>query len=124
VAVTEPRLQRRELDPLGEELPFLAEVAHRVLGERLERLRYAAALFGELPFELRLLEHASRRKARSVAVEAGAAHGEKLPLVHVLEETVRRDVDQANAPAHEGERTRVRKASGLRRSNVHHDANA
>ena len=61
--VAEARLQRRELDPLGEQLPFLAQVAHRVLGERLERFGDTTSLFGERPFELRLLEHAARCEA-------------------------------------------------------------
>src|SRR6266516_1806541 len=47
MTVTEARLHRRELDPLGQQLPFLAQVAHRVLRERLERLGDPAALFSE-----------------------------------------------------------------------------
>ncbi len=47
VPVAEPRLQRRELDPVGEQLALVAEVAQRVVGERLERLGDAPLLVGE-----------------------------------------------------------------------------
>src|SRR6266550_612434 len=124
MTVTKARLHRRKLDPLRQQLSFLPQVAHRVLCKRLERFGDPAALFGELPFELPLIEHLSRRKASSIAVETGATHGQQLALMHVLEETVSRHIDQADASAHERERPRIWKAAGLRRSDVDHDAHA
>ena len=122
MAVTEARLQSRELDPFGEQLPFLPEVAHRVLGKCLERFGDSAALFGELPFELPLLEHVPRRKTRSIAVETSAANGQELSLVHMLEEAVGHHVDQPDASTYECERSWIWKASGLRRGHVDHYA--
>jgi hypothetical protein len=116
------RSQRRKLDPLRQELSFLPQVAHRVLCKRLERFSDPAALFGELPFELPLLEYLSRRKTCSVAVETGSAHGQQLTLVHVFEETFSRHIDQADSSAHECKRSWIWKAAGLRRSDVDHDA--
>ena len=59
VAVAKAGRERREIDPFREQLSLLAQVAHRVLGERLECLGDAAALFAEHAFELSLVEHAS-----------------------------------------------------------------
>ena len=47
VPVAEPRPQRRKVDPLREEPALLAQVAHRVVGERLQRLGHPALLLGE-----------------------------------------------------------------------------
>ena len=47
VPVAKPRLEGWEADPLGEQPPLLPEVAHRVLGEGLERLGHSAALLAE-----------------------------------------------------------------------------
>jgi hypothetical protein len=124
VAIAESRRQRRKVDSLGEHLSFLAQVAHRVLGEGLERLGDAAALVAERPFQLALLEDAAGRQARAVAVEPGPADRDQLTLVEVVEEIGARRVDQPHASAHEREWPRVREASGLRRSHVHDDADA
>src|SRR6266550_7855759 len=122
MTVTKARLHRRKLDPLRQQLSFLPQVAHRVLCKRLERFGDPAALFGELPFELPLIEHLPRRKASSIAVETGTAHGQQLALVHVFEETVSRHIDQADAAAHERKWSWIWKAAGLRGSDVDHDA--
>ena len=44
VPVAEPRLQRREVDPLGQQAALVAQVLHRVLGELRQRFGHAAAL--------------------------------------------------------------------------------
>ena len=52
VAVAEARRERREVDAFRKQLSLLAEVAHRVLGERLQRFGHASALLAQRTFEL------------------------------------------------------------------------
>ena len=122
--VAEARLERRKLDPFGQELSLFAQVAHRVVGERLERLGDAAALLGQRPFKLSGIEDAARSETGAVPVEAGTAHGEHLALVHRLEEIGAGSVDQAHTSADECERAGVRKAAGLRLCDVDDNADA
>ena len=113
VAIAEARPERREGDPLRKESSLLAEVAHRVLGERLESFRHAASLLGEDPLELSLFEDAAGGDTGAVAVETGAADGEELSFVHVLEQVFCGNVDQPHPAADELERTGVREAPRL-----------
>ena len=100
VAVAKARRELRELDALGEQLSLFAQVAHRVLGESLERLRDTAALLGERVLELVLLEHASGGQARAVPVQAGAANCQQLALVNLVEQICAGYLDQTHAAAH------------------------
>ena len=68
VPLAEARLQRRELDPVGEQLPLVAQVAERVVGERLERLGDPALLVGE--------------RAASVASVSSIPSASRVPLRH------------------------------------------
>ena len=78
VPVAEARAQRRELDGAGEHAALLAQVAHRVLGELLERLRHAAALLGERARELVDAQRAPGRDAVAVPEDAAAADGDEV----------------------------------------------
>ena len=65
-------MQRREVDAAGEDGALVAQVAHRVLGEVLERLRHASALLGERARQLvrasaRVPRRGSRRCGRRCA---------------------------------------------------------
>ncbi len=86
VAVAKPRLDRREVDPLGEDPPLLAEIAHRVLGKRLERFGHAPALLGERVGELLRLEDLPRGHAIAVPEDACAADGHELAVGDRVEE--------------------------------------
>src|SRR5205085_7904333 len=114
VPLAEARLERGELDALREQLALLAQVAHRVLGERLERLGYAPALLAQQPLELALVEHAPGRETGAVAVDAGTAHGHELALVEVVEQLGAGHVDQPYARAHERQRSGIGEAARLR----------
>ena len=97
VPVAEPRLQRRELDPVREQLPLVAQVAERVVGERLERLGDPALLVGERDGERRLGELDPFREPGPVAPQLAAAHGQRLALGDLLEQVGPRGVDEADA---------------------------
>ena len=124
VPVAEARLERREVDPLGQQPPLLAQVAQRVVGELLQRLGDAALLLGERAGELVLLERAAGREAGAVPEEARAANGQLLAVRELVEEVGVVDVDQADAAADEQQRPRVRIAARLRRRDVDDDADA
>ena len=124
VPVAEARAQRRELHRAGEHAALLAQVAHRVLGELLERMRHAPALIGERARQLVDAQRASRRDAVAVPEDAAAAHRYELALAHRVEQLRAGDVDQLHAAAHEQQRPRVREAAGLRRRAVDDDARA
>ena len=111
VPVAEARLERREVDALREQAPLVAQVAHRVLGERLERLGHAALLRDQRAVELACLQHAPRREARAVAEDAAAAHGELLAVATPVEQLGAGRVDQPDAAADERERAGVREAA-------------
>ena len=120
--VAEPRLERRELDALGEEASLVAEVAHRVVRELLEGLGHAAALLGERPRELFGAERPSGGELRPVREEQRPAHGEPVAVAHLVEQVGARRVDQADAATNERERPGIRKAPGLRLRDIDHDA--
>ena len=90
VPVSEAGLQRREVDPLGEQPALLAQVAHRVVGELLERLRHTALLRCERTDELALLECPAGGDTRPVPEEAPAANGEPLAVRDLVEELAAR----------------------------------
>src|SRR5207237_6673549 len=110
MAVAEARLELRELDPLSQQLPLLPQIAHRVLGERLERLGHAASLVRERPLERVGVLDAAGCKTGAVAIEAGTAHRRELALAHGLEQIGAGRVDQAHARPDERERAGVRKS--------------
>jgi len=83
------------------------KTVRRVLGESLEGFGHAASLLGECALELALLEHTTCGETGAVAVEPCAPHSQKLALVHVVEDVGAVDVDEADSPAHERERSRV-----------------
>jgi hypothetical protein len=124
MAVAEAGLEVRELDALGEELPLLAQIPHRVVGECLERLCYAPALLREHLLELGGLEDVARHEARTVPVDPCAAHGQQLALTHLVEQLGAGRVDEAHAAADERERARVREAAGLGGGDIDDDAHA
>jgi hypothetical protein len=124
VAVAEARPERREVDPLGEQAALLAQVAHRVVGERLERLGHPPLLLGQGPLELGRVQQAPAGEARAVAEDARAAHGQELAVADFVEQRRPRRVDQPHAAADEEQRPRIREASGLRVGHVHDDAHA
>ena len=124
VPVAEARLERREVDPFGEQLPFLAQIAERVVGELLQRLGDAALLLEQRSGELALLERTPRRHAGAVAEEAGAAHGQPLAVGELVEEARVVDVDQAHTAANELERAGVGVAPRLRGRDVDDDSHA
>ncbi len=66
--------------PCARSRPLLAQVAHGVVGEGLERLRHAALLLRERRLELVRLERPAGREARAVPEEARAADGEPLAV--------------------------------------------
>ena len=122
VPVAEARLERRKVDSLGEQLPLVAEVAERVVGELLQRLRHSSLLVAERACELVLLERSAGGDTGPVPEEAGAANREALAVRELLEQIGVLDVDQADAAAHELQRAGVRVAAGLRRGDVDDDA--
>jgi hypothetical protein len=124
VTVAKTRCELGELDAFSEQLSFLSQIPHRVLGERLERFGDPAALFGERVLELVLREHAARGKARAVAIEPRAPDCHQLALVNLVEQICTRSLDQAHAAAHEGERAGIRKAARVRRADVDDNAHA
>ena len=124
LALAEARLQRRELDALGEQAPFLAQVLQRVLGEDLQGIGNPRLLLGERRREPVRLERSAVGEARPVAEEARAADGHGVSVAELVEERRAGRVDQADAAAHEQERARVREAAGLRLGHVHDDADA
>ena len=115
VPVAEPRLQRRELDPVGEQLALVAEVAQRVVRERLERLGDAALLVGERADERVLGELDALGEPRAVPPQVTAAHGDGLAVGDLLEQVGARRVDEADARR---ERARAGPGSGTARSST------
>ena len=115
VAVTKPRLDHREVDPLGEDPPLLAEVAHGVLGEGLERFRHPSTLLGQRGREVLRLQDLPRGHAIAVPEDARAADRDELAVGDLVEELRARRIDQANASANEQQRARVREPARLRR---------
>jgi hypothetical protein len=101
VPVSEARLEGREVDALGEEPTLLAQVAHGVIGERLECLRHAAALLGEGGREVRCLPHPPGDETVAVPEDARAPHREQVAVAHRVEELRPGRVDQADASANE-----------------------
>ena len=101
MTVAEARLERRELDPLGEQPALLSQVTHRVLGERLERLGHPSQLVVQRTLELGLAQHAARGEAGAVAEEAGAPDRERLALRDFLEQGRPGRVDHPHAAPHE-----------------------
>ena len=124
VAVAEAGAELREVDPLGQQPPFLAEVPQRVVGEVLQRLGDAALLLGERIGQLVLAERAAGREAGAVPEQARSPHGQLLAVRELVEELRAGDVDQAHAAADEEQRPRVRVAARLRRGDVDDDAHA
>ena len=79
--------QRRELDALREQPALVAEVPHRVLGERLERLRDARLLLVERLVELAARRARGRPRAHvAVPVDVRAADRDVLAVGDVVEE--------------------------------------
>ena len=114
VALPEPRLERREIDALGQQAPLLAQVAERVLGEPLERLGHPALLLRQRPRELVRVERAPVGQAGAVAEDARTADADVVAVAELVEERRARSVDQPHAAAHEQQRPRIREAAGLR----------
>src|SRR5262249_4851559 len=114
MAVAKTRLQRRGVDPPGEEPPLLAQVAKRVVGEGFERLRDAPALFRDRTRELVCRERAARGDAVAVPKDARPTDCEEVALGDVVEDRRARRIDQADASANEQERAGIRKAPALR----------
>ena len=94
VTVAEPRLERRELDPLGEQPAFVPQVAQRVVGKCLERVRDTALLLGEGGASVVLVELDADGETASVAPDAAAAHADRLPVAHLVEELRAGHVDR------------------------------
>ena len=124
VPVAEAGLERGKVDPLGEQPSLFAEVAHRVVGKGLERLRDATPLLREARGEVVRALDLARGQARAVAEEIRAPDGEHLPVVHVVEQLRAGGIDQADAAAHEQQGTGVGEATALRVRDVHHHAHA
>ncbi len=99
--VAEPRLERRELDALGEEAALVAEVAHRVVGELLEGLGHPAALLRQRACELFGAERLPGSQLRPVREEQRPAHGQPVSVAHLVEQVGARRVDQPDAAANE-----------------------
>jgi hypothetical protein len=124
VAVAEASPEERSLDALGEHPALLLQIAHRVLGEALERLGDPSALGRERARELVGPKAPAGRQARTVAEDVRAADDERLALADLVEEVRPRGVDQADAALDERERAGVREATRRRRGDVDDDANA
>ena len=86
VTVAKAGLQRRELDPVGEQLALVAEMAQRVVGERLERIGDPALLVGERGRERRLGELDPVCEPRAVPPERATPHGHGLAVGEFVEE--------------------------------------
>ena len=110
--MSQTRAQGRERDSLGQQLPLVAQEAHRVLGEGLERRGHAPLLVGKSPLEVALRQHVPLREPVAVAVEPGAAHGHELAVGELLEQLRAGSVDQADPATDELERPGIRKAPG------------
>ena len=122
--IAKPRLQRGEVDSLGEEPSLLAQVAERVVGEGLERLGDAPALLRDRTGELVGRERAPGGNAVAVPKDARAADREQVALGDLVEDRRPGGIDQANARPDEQERSGIRKTSALRRRHVDDDAHA
>ena len=111
VPVAEARLDRREVDALGEQPALVAQEPHRVVGERAERLGHARPLLGERLAQLVGAQHVPARDPLAAAVEAAGAHREHVALGDRVEEVGAGRVDQAHAALHERQRPGVREAA-------------
>ncbi len=120
----EARLQGWEVDPLGEQAAFLAQVLERVLREDLERVGHPRALLCERRLEPGGLEGSPVGEARAVPEDARAADGHGLAVADLVEELRSGRVDQPDAAAHKEQRAGIREATGLRAGHVHDDAHA
>src|ERR1044072_2010013 len=113
--VAKPGLQRGEVDPLGKKPSFLAQVAKRVVGECLERLGDAPALFGDRTRALVGRQRAASGDAVAVPKDACAADREQIAFGDLVEDRRTGCVDQTNARTDEQQWAGIRKAPALRR---------
>ena len=109
MTVAKAGLQRRKLDPVGEQLALVAEMAQRVVGERLERLGDPALLVGERDRERRLGELDARLRAACRCARASRpATVTRLAVGELVEEVRPGSVDETDAGPDELERPGVR----------------
>ncbi len=119
--VPEARAQLRERDPLGEQPPFLPQVAHRVVHERPQSLRHAALLLVQLAFELLLRQPAPDRQTGGIPKDDRSAHGDHVAVADLLEQRRAGGVDERHSAPDELERPRVREAARNGRRDVDDD---
>ena len=110
VSVAEPRLQLREVDPVGEQLALVAQVAQRVVGERLERLGDAALLVGERSASVASVSSTPSARRVPLRHSEPLADGQRLTLGDLLEQVGPGRVDEAHAGADELERPGIRES--------------
>ena len=99
--VAEPRLERRELDALGEQAALVAEVAHRVVGELLEGLGHPAALLRQRACELFGAERLPGSQLRPVREEHDPRTVSQSPSLTWSNRSAPGRVDQPDAAANE-----------------------
>ena len=123
VTVAEARLERRKVDPLREQAPLVAQVAHGVVGEFLAAPPSRGRAGRPAP--------SSSSSAPSVRPEAScvpfensmrAAHREPVAVAHLVEQVGAGSVDQPDSSAHERERAGIGESARLRLRDVDDDA--